>query len=273
MKKIIFTLFLLSVLPTFSQKWSRGEVEELDLSLFNATHVFALPTSETLSKNDFYFMMGHRFQIPVSSGLDDLYGFDGGVVMRIALAYAPTDNLMLNIGRSNLEDNYDFQAKYKTFQIKNDVAPTLISFMAGGAYNAEPNQELPEDSRKWQGYAFAIANTMLFDKIGIGVAPGFLYNSNCACIDVQNSWVLGTYLQYFIDDHWSIVGEYTPTLNGWTDGYDSIAFGAELEYGGHFFKFFLTNNTKTNLSQFMAGSINPIGFNDLHFSFQITRNL
>ncbi|MFW6276115.1 MAG: DUF5777 family beta-barrel protein [Bacteroidota bacterium] len=256
--------------------WSRAEpAVKPDLQLFNSTYVLTLPTTETYKQGDIFFFVGHRFQVPVSAGAEDLFGIDGGVIMRLALGYAVTDKLMVTLGRSNREGNWDLRAKYRALSFRNETAPLQISFMGAAAYSQKPIVEPEENINRLQAYGFVIANTLIDKKLGLGITPGYLYNAYppCACDDKQYSFTMGAYAQYFIDDMWSVIVEANPTVSGWRQYHDSYTFGTELEAGGHFFKFFLGNNVNTNMVHFLSGAPVPLSFDNLHLGFQITRTL
>ncbi len=274
--KLIIGIFVLMLFNTFSagaQRWQREEAEPLDLMLFHSTEAFNLPTAATLQQGDFYFEMNHRFVTPISEGIGELFGFDGSVIMRLAIGYAITDRMLVKFGRSNQDGNLDLQYKWKFLQIRNDVLPVTVAFNGGVAYNGKTISELSDDSRLFQYFAHILINTMYDKKLAFGLAPGFLQNSHIYCKCQENTFALGTYAAYYIDDMWTLVAEYNPTLNGWRDKYDSFALGFELETGGHFFKFLLGNNTASNLVHYMSGAQHSFESGDWHFGFNITRNL
>ena len=252
-------------------RWKSSAPVQIDLSLFHSTEVANLPTAETLQKGDFHFEISHRFNTPISSGWGELYGFDGSVSMRLALGYALTDHFLFTLGRSNRDGNIDFRLKYKAFQIRNDVLPTLISIRAGGAYNGKAINV--ENGDKYQFYGQLIVNTLYNKKLGIGFVPSYLYNSHIYCLDTQDTFTFGMYAQYYVSDGWNVFLEFNPTVTGWRNQFNSMAFGVELETGGHFFKILLGNNTKLNPSQYLAGAIDEINSGDWHFGFNITRLL
>lgn len=253
-------------------KWKRKtELTEPDLQLFHSTYSINLPTAETFQQGDWHFGVYHRFNTPVSEGIDDLFGFDGSVTNRLEIGYAPSDKLFLNFGRSNRDGNMDIQAKYKAFQFKDDFLPVLISFMGAVSYNSKPAKEPAEDIRNLQVYGIVIANTLLFKKLGIGVAPAYLHNAHPLCKDVEYSFTFGTYAQYYLNDMWSFLVEYNPTVIGWRDQYDSFAFGFESETGGHFFKLLVGNNSRLNYSQYLTGAGDTFNSGDWHLGFNITR--
>jgi len=252
-------------------RWKSAQPVQLDLSLFHSTDVVNLPTAETLQKGDFNFEISHRFNTAISEGIGELYGFDGSVSMRLALGYAISDNFLFTLGRSNRDGNIDFRLKYKSFQIRNDTFPTLVSFRVGGAYNGKARNI--DNGDKYQFYGQLIVNTLYNKKLGIGIVPSYLYNSHIYCLDTQDTFTFGLYAQYYVSDRWNVFLEFNPTVTGWRDQHNSMAFGVELETGGHFFKILLGNNTKLNPSQYLAGAIHEINSDDWHLGFNITRLL
>ena len=118
-----------------------------------------------------------------------------------------------------------------------------------------------------------IVNTLYNKKLGIGFVPSYLYNSHIYCLDTQDTFTFGMYAQYYVSDGWNVFLEFNPTVTGWRNQFNSMAFGVELETGGHFFKILLGNNTKLNPTQYLAGAVDEINSGDWHFGFNITRLL
>lgn len=281
--KYISTFLIVLFIPVLlvSQTWQRkSEVKEPGLQLFHSTYAFALPTAETLKQGDYLYGISHRFNVPVSSGFEQLFGIDGSVTNMMNLGYGLTDDIFLNLGRSNRESQWWFETKYKTIEIRDETLPVLVSFLGGIAYSSRPTlvggQQI-ESGRDWHFYGVAIINTVIDKKLGIGITPTFSYNSHLQCPDVINSITLGAYAEYYINDMYSIIVEANPTLNGWRNMYDSYTVGFSMETGGHFFKFSVSNSTAINIQQFNTGAQSAfLGSgenNNLHFGFQITRNL
>jgi uncharacterized beta barrel domain-containing protein DUF5777 len=271
---IIFTAVFASA-DAQKSKWKRSEAPtEPQLDLFHSLMSFSLPTAQTLSANDWHFGLSHRFTTPISEGAGELWGFDGGVIMRLEVGYAPIDNLLLTLGRTNYEGNVDFQGRYKLFELKNDLAPTLIALNGGIAYMGKAIDEPADKAKLWQYYGQVIVNTMFLDKtIGVGIVPSYVYNSNINCDECQYTLALGTYAAYYINDLWSVLAEYTPTLAGWRNYYDSFGLGFQMETGGHFFKFLVSNNYYTNTTQYLGGAPHSFESGDWHFGFYITRTM
>lgn len=252
-------------------RWKSSAPVIPDLSLFHSIDVVNLPTAETLQKGDIHFEISHRFNTPVSASWGEVFGFDGSVSMRLALGYAFTDDLLFTLGRSNREGNIDYRFKYKALQIRNEVLPTLVSVRIGGAFNGKARNI--DSADKHQFYGQLIVNTLYKKKLGIGIVPSYLYNSHIYCLETQDTFTLGMYAQYYVTEGWNVFLEFNPTVTGWRDEFNSMAFGIELETGGHFFKILLGNNTKLNPSQYLAGAVHELNSNDWHLGFNITRLL
>ena len=279
---VILRLILLSqiILIIFPQiilgqdiKWKSGEKVTPELELFHSTHVINLWTGETLQKGDFEFEVSHRFIPPINEGYDAFWGLDGPANIRLALGYAPTNHLVVTLGRSNVNDNLDLQLRYKAFQLRHDIFPSIIAFNFGAAWNTEVGDRSKSDSRNFQYFAQIIYNTLIVEMVGIGIVPSYLYNSALFTEEIKYSFTMGTYLQFYFTDMWSVVFEWNPTVTGWRDSYNSVSMGIDLETGGHFFKVFVTNNDLINMSQFLAGADKKFSDGDVRLGFMITRLL
>ncbi len=254
--------------------WKRDKPQEtVPLQLFHSPHSINLPTAETLQRGDLEFEISHRFLPTLKDGYKSLFGFDGPVNIRLALGYAVTDDLVLTLGRSNIDDNLELKSKYKLFQYSNDFLPLVVAVTGGIAWNTEPIGRSAADNRNYQYFGQVVFNTLINKKVGIGFVPSYLYNSNIYRSDTRYSITTGFNLQYYVSDLLSIMAEFNPTFWGYRNRYDTSALGIELETGGHFFKIVLTNNSRLNTSQFLAGADKEFDKGEWMIGFNITRLL
>jgi len=252
--------------------WKRSEDTAPEvLELFRSTQVVNLPTAETIQRNNLEFEISHRFIPDIKSGSKELWGFDGPVNMRLALGYAPSDKLLITLGRSNADDNLDLWAKWKALDLNNNFLPSVVALRAGTAWNTDA----PPDSRDntTQFYGQLIINSMFQNVFGIGIVPSYLYNSYLFADDAQYSFTMGIYLQYYASELLAFMFEWNPTVTGFRKRTNPVAFGFELNTGGHFFKIVLTNSTELNPSQFLAGTSQAFNNGEWHIGFNITRLL
>ncbi len=281
----IVLLLFITVNILAQPKWEKNvEVKEVKLALFHSTQTANFQTTESLLKGDWMYEISHRFIAPINDGFDALWGFDGPARIRFAVGYGINDNLMVNLGRSNSTDNYDLQFKQRLFQLDNEYIPSVCSVVGGIALNSEVPQSIDRsrtDIDNFQFYFQLICNTMLFDKkLGIGIVPSYLYNSFIYAVDVQYTFTVGTYIQYYFNRMWSLWLEHNAIVAGYQGrirldetgkSYNSLSFGASLETGGHIFKFIVSNNSRLNSSQYLVGADHSTSDNLWRLGFGILR--
>ena len=214
------------------------------------------------------------------------FGIDGPAQIRTSLSYAPADNWMLTLGRSSLLDNVDLQSKFRLFQFRNKTLPSVVSLNLGIAWNTQLPDALDRGKLagdNFQYFGQLIYNTMLLDKkLGIGVVPSYLFNSDIFNPEWRYTFTLGNYYQYYFNSMWSVMVEYNPIVTGYQGpiesssserSYNSLTFGLDIETGGHFFRLLVTNNARLNTSQYLVGSDRSVSSGDWRLGFNISRHL
>lgn len=287
LKAIFVFILLIPFLLPAQPEWKRSAPpEEGPLDLFHATLIANLPTATMIAKGDFQFMIAHRFLPSIKDGYDAFYGLDGPAKIRLELGYGISNSLSVTVGRTNLIDNLDLQVKFKVLEIRSNILPGIITLKGGFAVNTEIPEGIGRDkfdSDNFQYYGQFIYNTMFFNKkLGVGIVPSYLYNSDIFSPEKRYTFSLGNYYQYYFDARWSIWLELNPIVTGYQGpiefgvtekSYNSVTFGFDVETGGHFFKIFLTNNYRINLSQYIVGADKSASSGEWRIGFNITRVL
>jgi len=287
LKAIFVFILLIPFLLPAQPEWKRSAPpEEGPLDLFHATLIANLPTATMIAKGDFQFMIAHRFLPSIKDGYDAFYGLDGPAKIRLELGYGISNSLSVTVGRTNLIDNLDLQVKFKVLEIRSNILPGIITLKGGIAVNTEIPEGIGRDkfdSDNFQYYGQFIYNTMFFNKkLGVGIVPSYLYNSDIFSPEKRYTFSLGNYYQYYFDARWSIWLELNPIVTGYQGpiefgvtekSYNSVTFGFDVETGGHFFKIFLTNNYRINLSQYIVGADKSASSGEWRIGFNITRVL
>jgi hypothetical protein len=253
--------------------WRRQEPSLSPIAVFHSTQSANLPTAETLGRGEWLFEISHRFQPPVSGGADVLWGLDGPVVNRLALAYGVSGLATVGLMRSNLSDNVELGAKVRLAEGGRQAVPFMLAAAAGVAWNTElPDVDGFEDNEP-QAYAQLIVNALPADRLAVGIVPTLLRNPRVGDADAATSVVLGLNGQWYVTDQMSILAEWL--LVGEREGleHDPGSFGIELETGGHFFKLLLTNSTRMNPTQFLGGTPHAFGPDGWRLGFNVTRLL
>ena len=252
--------------------------------IFHSPQSANLPTAETLQKGHLLFEISHRFHPPVADGADALWGFDGPVINRLGLAYAASDRLMLGVQRSNLSDNLELNAKARIFEGGSDAVPVMIGLMGGSAWNTQastgPDNPGVEENESQQ-YAQLMLNTLLGERLALGVVPTVLRNPTIEDADSETVFVLGLHGQLYLSDTVSFLGEWiiSEDRSGHHDpdsneqAHDSGSFGIEFETRGHFFKVVLSNQQRMNPTQVLGGTTYEFTPSEWRVGFNIQREL
>jgi len=257
-----------------TRQWERrSEPTRPPATAFHSPQVIALPTAVTLSRGEWQFEIAHRFLPAVSEGSDALWGLDGPVNMRLGMAYAPTDRIMVTVARSNLMDNLDLQLKWRALELNAGSTPILVALQGGAAWSSQVPDRDSGDKGNFQYYGQLILNTRLSHRLALGAVPSYLYNVLLQSADPAQGLSLGLYGQLFLNSVVSLNAEWNVGEGREDYPNDPAAFGIELETGGHFFKIFLTNSVRLNPSQYLAGTDLDFNPDEWRLGFAITRLL
>jgi hypothetical protein len=265
-------------------QWRRSEKEVTgEVSAFHSTKVLGLPTAQMLRRGNFEFEISHRFVPPIKEGYEALYGFDGPARMRLSVSYALRDDAIVTLGRSSIDANTDLTFKYRLVQSGKSSLPLLAAVQVGAAWNpVETYLRNRQDSvivhgkghsRHFQSFAQLMLDFKPMSLLALGLVPSFLYNRDIESEDSENTFVLGAHFQFFLNRHWSLVGDFSPVLVNKSAWRHPAALGLELETGAHIFEMFITNQVRINPAQYLAGAEYPFDGDNLRIGFMITRIL
>ncbi|MDA0327436.1 MAG: DUF5777 family beta-barrel protein [Gemmatimonadetes bacterium] len=244
--------------------------------IFHSTQSANLPTAEMLRGGNWLFEISHRFLPTISDGAGELWGFDGPVYNRFGLTFAPSDRVMLGVLRTNYDDNLELNVKAALLDGGATGLRYKVAAMAGIAWNTSVD-ETPGfpglRANEAQSYGQLMANVLLGERAAIGVVPTLLHNPEILDTESENAFVLGVHGQAYLTSAMSVLAEWVFSEGrlGMENG--SGTFGIELETRGHFFKIVVSNQSRMNPTQFLGGTPNEFGLDELRVGFNLTRLL
>jgi hypothetical protein len=241
-------------------------------AVFQSHQSANLATTETLRGGNWLFEISHRFQTPIESGTRELWGVDGPAWIRLGLSWAPTDRVLFGILRTNNEDNVELNARGRLLETELGSVPVHVAAVGGVAWNTDP---LPfgADDNEMQAYVQVVANTILAERVALGVAPTWLHNPLIHDPEAESTASVGVYGQWYLGDAFSVLGEWIVSEELPGLEHDTGTIGVEIRTRGHHFKLVATNQPALNPTQNLAGSPNAFAFDQLRFGFNITRLL
>jgi hypothetical protein len=254
--------------------WQRStQATTVPVTVFHSTQSANLPTAETLQTGEWLFEVSHRFLPTLSDGADALWGLDGPIFNRIGLAYAVTDRATVGVLRSNLDDNLELDVKYRIWEARAASIPIILGAMGGMAWNTEVEAAGGRTANEMQAYAQLILNALVGKRLALGLVPSFLHNPRIDDTDAERTLSVGLNAQVYASASMSFLAEWILSESRVDSDYDVGTFGIEMETGGHFFQFVLTNTGRLNPTQVLAGTPSQFEPDEWRLGFNITRLL
>ena len=284
MKKTILIIFILSI---NSQFFGQDLLDILDnetpkitnivTATFKGTRILNGHSIENRKDKELEFIISHRFG-RVNLGFDELFGLDQSNI-RFALEYGFNDNLTIGFGRSSFEKTYDSFLKYSLLKQKNgeNSCPFAVSLFGSVAVKTLKDYD-PSDKRTFAESLFYVGQVLIARK----VSPSFSYQITPTYVhrntvrinaDPHDIFALGLGARIKLSKRVSFNSEYYVAFNESIsiDARNSLAFGIDIETGGHVFQLILSNAITMIEKSFITESTGDFFGGDMHFGFNISR--
>lgn len=286
---LLFSFILIIIQASFAQDDLLNSLEkEIPktatpvYATFKSTRVINLQCNETMKSHHLDFRIQHRF-MPIEKGAYDFFGLDGAV-LRLGFEYGLTDKLMIGLGRSTVGKTYDGFVKYQLVQQQKGGNPIGITLFGSTAIStlewADPTRNNLFSSRLSYS-AQVIFTRKMNDHVSLIMSPSMVhYNLVQDAATPNDLYAIGIGTSIKLNRSVRFTAEYIPRLNGRNNPkqpngdatyYDALAFGVDIETGGHVFQLHFTNATGLIEQQFIGRNNNPIQFSQLRFGFNISR--
>ncbi len=244
---------------------------------FHTTRLINGHSIENLGAGILDMKISHRFG-QLNGGFYQLFGLDNAS-MRWGLDYGITPRLMVGLGRSTYQKQYDAFFKYKILrQSEGEHAmPLSLSVMSSIMLNSlkweDPNQKNYFTSRLY--YAFQILAARKFSEgTSLQIMPTMIhYNLVRNATDKNDLFALGIGGRQRITKRVSINAEYYYQLPGYkmAGTSNSFSLGFDIETGGHVFQLHFTNSPGMTERTFVSETFGTWPQGDILFGFNISR--
>jgi len=246
------------------------------LGTFNGTRLLNGHSVETRKKGILEFLIQHRFGA-INTGFDELFGLDESNI-RFGFEYALTDDLTIALGRSSFQKTFDGYIKYRLLKQRTENgSPVSLTLFGNAAVKTVKDYE-PENKPDFQDRMAYTTQVLLARKFNEGLSiqlmPSYVhFNSSPTRNDPNDMFAIGIGARVKISKRVSINGEYYYNTNPFesVDTYDALAFGLDIETGGHIFQLIFTNSRSMIEKGFIAETTGDFFDGDIHFGFNISR--
>jgi len=253
------------------------ETTEVVTATFKGTRIANGHSIENRKKKELEFIISHRFG-RVNTGFYDLFGLDQSNI-RFALEYGITDDLTAGLGRSSFEKIYDGFLKYKLVKQKTGANsfPIAISLFGSATIKTQesfdPNFD-PSLSERLAYVGQVLIARKFSPSLSLQLTPTFVHrNSVVLDADPHDIFALGFGGRVKLSKRVSLNAEYYyafDELESLTTT-NSLAFGVDIETGGHVFQIILSNSITMIEKSFITETTGNFFGGDIHLGFNISR--
>lgn len=248
---------------------------DITTGTFKATRIVNGQSIENVGSGVLDFRILHRFGA-LNQGGYNFFGLDQAT-MRLGLDYGINNRLMVGIGRSTFEKQYDAFLKYKIIRQQKGAKniPFSLSYASSVIYKSlrdATTTYMPYTSDK-----FSYANQLLLaskinDYLSIQLTPTLIHYNMVETKTIPNDFYsLGFGFRQRVSKRVNITTEYFYRFNKLDGYYNPLSVGVDIETGGHVFQLHVSNSTGMTERTFINETTGSWGKGDLRFGFNISR--
>ena len=248
---------------------------DITTGTFKATRIVNGQSIENVGSGVLDFKILHRFGA-LNQGGYNFFGLDQAT-MRLGLDYGINNRLMVGIGRSTFEKQYDAFLKYKIIRQQKGAKniPFSLSYASSVIYKS-----LRDATTTYTPYTsdkFSYANQLLLaskinDYLSIQLTPTLIHYNMVETKTIPNDFYsLGFGFRQRVSKRVNITTEYFYRFNKLDGYYNPLSVGVDIETGGHVFQLHVSNSTGMTERTFINETTGSWGKGDLRFGFNISR--
>ena len=266
------------LLAAESKKSEKEEIPPGDLiPIFKTTRISNGHSVEVLPRGVLDMKIQHRFG-SMKDGFENFWGLDNAII-RLGVDYGITDRLMVGLGRTTYQKQVDGFLKYKILQQSEAKGmPLTMTALASTMLRTDKYDEtLPYDPYYTDRLSFAF-QLMLARKFGeafsLQLMPTLVhYNmvqkatdpNDIISLGIGGSLRLSKRTRFNVEYYYNLPDyKFEGTVN-------SLAFGFDIETGGHVFQLLFTNGMGVAEKPFITETTGKFTEGDIHFGFNISR--
>ena len=283
MKKIFLNTFLvLASLQLCSQdlldilEREAPEMENIVSATFKGTRIVNGHSIENRKNKELEFIISHRFG-RVNTGFEELFGLDQANI-RFALEYGLTDDLTVGLGRSSFEKTYDGYLKYSLLKQKTGVNAFPFAVSLFGSIAAKSQKAIPGEERTFAESLFYVGQVLIAKKVNsslsVQLTPTYVHRNLVAIdADPHDIFALGFGTRVKVSKRVSLNAEYYQQFDKLEsiNARNSLAFGVDIESGGHVFQIILSNAITMVEKSFITETTGNFFGGDIHLGFNLSR--
>lgn len=239
---------------------------------FKALQIVTLQSTKLPAKNEFYFVVSHRFGT-VKNGFSEFFGLDNATT-KLGGIYGVTDFLSVSLSRQTYLKTYEGAVKYRLVSQTDKFPFTIAGYNALDINSALDSDDYPklEFSDRMAYVNQLLISRKFSSKLSLEVIPSFIHkNLYEPTIENDNQFTLAGGGRFKLSNRLSVNMEYGHNFNK-PDFYSQpLSVGLDLETGGHVFQLIFTNSQAMTESAYLTNAAGDWGDGDFFFGFNLYR--
>jgi opacity protein-like surface antigen len=291
MKKTLIIFLLLGISTVFAQdnldsllnSMETPKQKEYVKGAFKGTRVINLHSLEKVAPGALQFIIQHRFG-PINGGAYQLYGLDQATI-RFGLEYGLNKYVMIGIGRSSFQKTYDAFAKISLLrQAKGDKAsPISVLYFSSITANTTRWEDTSRTNYFTSRLCYThqlIIGSKVNDNFSFEIVPTLVHKNLVTSMNDKNDFLaVAAGIRYKLTRRTSVNVEYIyrippkdKELGTFSNYYNSLSVGFDIETGGHVFQFHFTNSLPMIEKGFITETTESWLDGGIHLGFNISRD-
>jgi len=250
-------------------------IRDIVTSTFKTTRIVNGHSIENVGKGILDFKILHRFG-QLSDGAYNLFGLDQAS-MRLGLDYGISKTLMVGIGRSTFEKQYDGFMKVRLLSQSTGGKnfPFALSYAGTMIYKSLKNTSTTV--KPYESDRFTYGHQLIFarkfgDYFSLQLTPTFFHYNLVSTSNMPNDFIsVGIGMRERISKRVNFTQEYYYRINKLEGYYNSFSVGFDIETGGHVFQLHVTNSTGMTERTFINETTGEWGKGNIRFGFNVSR--
>lgn len=239
---------------------------------FKALQIVTLQTTKMAAKNEFYFVVSHRFG-SVEDGISEFFGLDQATT-KIGGIYGITDWLSVSASRHTLSKVYETGVKYRLTRQSADFPVDIVGYNTIDINSALEEDDYPklEFADRMSYITQLLVSRKVTDRLSLEIVPSYihknLYNPE---LENDNQFSLGAGGRMKLTKRLSLNMEYMYNFDKPDFYVNPLSVGLDIETGGHVFQLLFTNSQSMTESGYVTNGTGDWGKGDFFFGFNLYR--
>lgn len=279
MKKIILLACLSFAMAATAQEDLLNELDSVQVgdeayatAAFKGLQIVTLQTTKIPAKNEFYFVVSHRFGT-VKDGISEFFGLDMATT-KLGGVYGITEWLSVSASRHTMLKVYETGIKYRLARQGSSFPLEIVGYNTAGINTFLEEEDYPklEFADRLTYTSQLLISHKVSDKISLELVPTYIHkNLYDPAIENDNQFAVGAGGRVKLTKRLSLNMEYVYNADKPDFYVNPLSVGLDIETGGHIFQLLFTNSQAMTESGYITNAAGDWGDGDFFFGFNLYR--